>query len=386
LRKFLLDQTGIEELAIRDVELSTPELLKDYNAPLKKLSIRKIDAEVAHGILKKCAGTLEMVEMCKIVSAEDVLKTIFQKCKLKTLKIHVSCAPDDAEFYKTLGRNTSINHLVLKSYKRGEDKRMSGLIGNLPNLKKLLLFSSIHITNELMRFISTNATVLEELHVHRLDNNCFINVSIPTLECLHMNVIQELSSIGWVQITKGCANLKRLIVDNIDNCLIMDEAAVRVIASNLPHLEELFLGRGFMGRPTFFRGILIHYPNLKAMTIYFKSIEDYPGVIKSFQHRPGFRFKQLEFLASFDVDGKHEMSTWRDEDVSFNSNDSSKDSKRVTGIGDTWVMEGDFGFNDDWVDGIDKWIDYDVEYDEDVEEFDEDGEDEEDDDDDENFD
>ena len=256
-----------------DSEISLQQI-QQIDFPLKKLYLSYVtnlfgsDVNITE-FLKAIGNTLKELKVTlRYHQSRALHESIFKHLhKLQILNIDMESAPNKKsnDFYNSLGINSSIKTLILRTYNTKKDQRvLRGFVTNLPSLETLIIDGGA-ILNKYLRLISGNLHQLKQLNFKAASGGVFKKVSLPNVTTLHLTVAWPSERPDWTLICRAFPNIKNLSLEalhdiDFDSISVLthawkkslrfvfmggkfkaDTQKVKLFFKNCEHIEKLYL-------------------------------------------------------------------------------------------------------------------------------------------------
>lgn len=306
---FIADQPleKLEKLAIwnfdfddfNDVE---KEKLAKIKIPLRNLSLHYLispfqNIENFSTFMNLFTESLIELDFGKVKPqpATEVYELIFQKFhKLKLLRVCLSSAPNDDDFYNKLPNNPAITKLIISKDKtiKFSKKAFFGFLSKLPNLDTMIVEND-EMDREFFQFIAANCTNLKTLAVKRIpfSANVLKGVRMPNIETLIICNMKNMSVEDWKNFIRSFKNLKSLSIHESDE-ISLNDRTFNIFTKSLSKLTHLMFGAGFVAIKRVFNQMKTNCKNLQTVEMLKKSFNQtglYERVLNDFK-KPGLRF------------------------------------------------------------------------------------------------
>lgn len=276
LARFLSGQNSLQELALRDINLSFGEMsvdeIKEISFHLKRLSLRLLhnafeDEQKLIELLNKTAGTLEELEL-KGKFPDSIFELIFRKLlKLKVVSVSLKNLPKENVFYHNLRPNPSVKKLIVHAMSLENQKSFEGFIGNLPNIDTLVMCAVHQIPQPLMIFISNNLLKLERLHFEFIDGKMFKHVRIHSVKTISVRKMKDLIPQDWKNFVKAFPNVEKFSVEIVGDKISLNDRMFNIFTKGWNNLSHLNLGKGFIANKRIFNQLLSNCKRIKTVEI-----------------------------------------------------------------------------------------------------------------------
>lgn len=375
ITSFIADQPleKLEKLALwtidfEDFEEIEKQKLANINIPLRNLSMFYLTSPMQNNenfstFLNLFANSLTELDFGKVKPqpTPEVYEIIFKKFhKVKTLRVCLSSAPDDNDFYSKLQNNPAVTKLIICEERSSKyQKALFGFLSKLPNLETLVIKSDM-INKEVLQFIATNCTNLKALAVTKIPSSSLEGIRMPNLESLSLCSLKLMSTETWKNFIRSFKNLKSLSIHRSDEVTLNDRT-FNIFTKSLTKLKHLMFGEGFVAIKRVFNQMKSNCKNLQTVELLKKSFKEpglYERVLRDFK-KDGLRFicyNDLKVCEEFDNDfGTAFWKTNEEFDVDFDDYEESyedeegsdSDSDDIYDFFDSDMDDSDVGGLDD---------------------------------------